>query len=141
MNRKTILIAFQDDQWISPLSTLFQGLGYRVETARVVSEMIRKIRKGEPQVVLLDDEMEGIKAWDLIPLLKRSPRVQIIGISSVESLTFLRRLRGAGIFYQAMKPVDLEEIRSAVACAFDKIEREHTKGGFFPSLVPNLVPA
>jgi DNA-binding NtrC family response regulator len=141
MNRKTILIAFQDDQWISPLSTLFQSLGYRVETARVVSEMIRKIRKGDTQVVLLDDEMEGIKAWDLIPLLKRSPRVQIIGISSVESLTFLRRLRGAGIFYQAMKPIDLEEIRSAVACAFDKIERERMKAAFFPSLVPNLVPA
>ena len=141
MNRKTILIAFQDDQWISPLSTLFQSLGYRVETARVVGEMIRKIRKGDTQVVLLDDEMEGIKAWDLIPLLKRSQKVQIIGISSVESLTFLRRLRGAGIFYQAMKPIDLEEIRSAVACAFDKIERERMKGGFFPSLVPNLVPA
>jgi DNA-binding NtrC family response regulator len=141
MNRKTILIAFQDDQWISPLSTLFQSLGYRVETARVVSEMIRKIRKGDTQVVLLDDEMEGIKAWDLIPLLKRSPRVQIIGISSVESLTFLRRLRGAGIFYQAMKPLDLEEIRSAVACAFDKIERERMKVGFIPSFVPNLVPA
>jgi hypothetical protein len=40
-----------------------------------------------------------------------------------------------------MKPLDLEEIRSAVACAFDKIERERMKGGFFPSLVPNLVPA
>jgi DNA-binding NtrC family response regulator len=103
--------------------------------------MIRKIRKGDTQVVLLDDEMEGIKAWDLIPLLKRSQKVQVIGISSVESLTFLRRLRGAGIFYQAMKPIDLEEIRSAVTCAFDKIERERMKGGFFPSLVPNLVPA
>jgi hypothetical protein len=40
-----------------------------------------------------------------------------------------------------MKPLDLEEIRSAVTCAFDKIERERMKGGFFPSLVPNLVPA
>jgi DNA-binding NtrC family response regulator len=141
MNRKTILIAFQDDQWIHPLTTLLQGLGYRVERVKAVSEMIRKIRKGDIQVVLLDDEMEGIKACDLIPLVKRSARVQIIGISSAQSLPFLRRLRGAGIFYQAMKPIDFEEIRSAVACAFDKIERERKREESFPSLIPSLVPA
>jgi hypothetical protein len=53
----------------------------------------------------------------------------------------VRRLRGAGIFYQAMKPVDLEEIRSAVECAFEKIERENLKEGFFSFLIPQMVPA
>jgi hypothetical protein len=40
-----------------------------------------------------------------------------------------------------MKPVDLEEIKSAVECAFDKIERETSKEGFFPFLIPRRVPA
>jgi hypothetical protein len=40
-----------------------------------------------------------------------------------------------------MKPVDLEEIRSAVECAFEKIERENLKEGFFSFLVPKMVPA
>jgi hypothetical protein len=40
-----------------------------------------------------------------------------------------------------MKPVDLEEIRSAVECAFEKIERENLREGLFPFFIPKLVPA
>jgi DNA-binding NtrC family response regulator len=143
MKSKTILIAYQDDLWARSLSTYFQSIGYRVEVARVVSEMIRRIRKGNVHVVLLDDEIEGVKACDVVPLLKKMNwKIQVIMISSEGSLSLARRLRGAGIFYQAMKPVDLEEIKSAVECAFDKIERENLKEeGFFSFLLPEMVPA
>jgi DNA-binding NtrC family response regulator len=140
--KKTILIAYQDDLWVRSLSTFFHGIGYKVETAKVVSDMIRKVRNGNIHVVLLDDEIEGVKACDLVPLFKKmTDRIQIIVISSEVSLGLVKRLRGAGIFYQAMKPVDLEEIRSAVECAFEKIEREKGKEGFFPFLIPGRVPA
>ena len=47
MKSKTILIAYQDDLWAKSLSTFFHGTGYRVETAKMVSEMIRKSSKWE----------------------------------------------------------------------------------------------
>ena len=142
MKTKTILIAYQDDLWARSLSTFFHGIGYRVETARMVSEMIRRVRKGSIQVVLLDDEIEGVKACDLVPLFKNiDDRIQIIVISSEAALGLVKRRRGAGICYQAMKPVDREEIKSAVECAFEKIEREKLKEGFFPFLIPRRVPA
>ncbi len=137
-----ILIAYQDDLGTKSLSTFFHGLGYRVEATRLMSEMIRKIRKGNTHVLLIDDEIEGVKACDVVPLLKNiNPKIQVIVISSEESLGLVKRLRGAGIFYQAMKPVDLGEIKSAVECAFGKIERENPKEGFFSFLSPELVPA
>jgi len=142
MKSKTILIAYQDDLWARSLSTFFHGIGYRVETAKMLSEMIRKVRKRNIHVVLLDDEMEGVKACDLVPLFKKiDEKIQVIVISSDLSLGLVKRLRGAGIFYQAVKPVDLEEIKSAVECAFQKIERENVKEGFFPFLIPRRVPA
>ena len=142
MKSKTILIAYQDDVWAKSLSSFFHGIGYRVETAKMVSEMIRKVRKGNIHVALLEDEMEGVKACDLVPLFKKiDDKIQVIVISSDLSIGLVKRLRGAGIFYQAMKPVDLEEIKSAVACAFEKIERENLKEGFFPFLIPRRVPA
>ena len=142
MKSKTILIAYQDDLWARSLSTFFHGIGYRVEMAKMVSEMIRKVRKGNIHVVLLDDEIEGVKACDLVPLFKKmDDKIQVIVVSSEASLGFVKRLRGAGIFYQAMKPIDLEEIKSAVECACEKIERESLKGGFFPFLIPGRVPA
>jgi DNA-binding NtrC family response regulator len=141
MKSKTILIAYQDDLWARSLSTFFHGIGYRVETARIVSEMIRRVRNGKIHVILLDEEIEGVKACDLVPLFKKiDDKIQIVVISSEVSLGLAKRLRGAGIFYQAMKPVDMEEIKSAVECAFEKIERESIKEGFFPFLIPRRVP-
>ena len=142
MKSKTILIVYQDRMLVSSLSTFLHDIGYQVETANRVSEMIRKIRKGHIAVVLLEDEIEGVKACDLVPLFRNiNERTQIIVISSEVSLGLIKRLRGAGIFYQAMKPVDLEEIQSAIRCAFEKIERENGKEGFFPFLIPRRVPA
>jgi hypothetical protein len=38
--------------------------------------------------------------------------------------------------------VDMEELKSAVECALDKIEREHlVREGFFAFLLPGEVPA
>lgn len=140
MKSKTILIAYPDEIGKRSLWTFFKNLRYRVEGARRVSEIIQKVQRGNIQVILLDDEIEGVKAYDLIPLLKKNPKVQVIVISSEESFGFVKRLRGAGIFYHAMKPVDLEEIRSAVECAFEKIERVSFKEEGFPFLVPRWVP-
>jgi len=142
MKSNTILIAHQDDVSARSLATHFHRMGYRVETAKMVSDMIRRMRNGDNQVVLLEDQLEGVKACDLVPVFKKiNSRIQVIVISSEESIGEVKRLRGAGIFYQAMKPIDLEEIRSAVDCAFQKIERENVKEGFFSFLVPSMVPA
>ncbi|MDI6764723.1 MAG: response regulator [Thermodesulfobacteriota bacterium] len=142
MQNKKILIAYQDDLWVRSLTTYFHGQGYRVEIVKALSEMIKKVRNDQHQVILLDDEIEGLKACDVVSLLKKvNSKIQVIMISSEESLRLVRRLRGAGIFYQAMKPVDMEEIRSAVECAFEKIERENEKEGFFSFLIPKLAPA
>jgi len=142
MKSKTILIAYQDDFLAKSVSASLHSSGYRVETAKIVSEMIRKVRGKNIHVVLLDDEIEGVKACDLVPLLKKiDDKIQVIGISSEAAIGLVKRLRGAGIFYQAMKPVDLEEIKSAVECAFEKIERENLREGYFPFLFPRRVPA
>ncbi len=126
MESKTILIAYQDDLWVRPLSTFFYEAGHRVETARLLSDMIRKVRSRNIDVILLDDEIEGVRACDIALLFKKiNDKIQVIVISSETSLKLVKRLRDAGIFYHAMKPVDLEEIKSAVACAFQKIEREN----------------
>ena len=60
MKSKTILITYQDDLGAQSLLTFFHGIGYRVETAKVVSEMIRRVRNGKIHVILLDDEVENL---------------------------------------------------------------------------------
>ncbi len=142
MESKSILIAYEDDLWSRSLVAFFHSLGYRVDTVKMMSQMIRRIRKENTHVVLIDDEIDGVKACEVVPLLKKiDPKIQIVVISSEGSIGSVRRLRGAGIFYQAMKPVDLEEIKSAVECAFEKVERENPKPRLFPFPTPEMVPA
>jgi len=138
MKSRKILITSQDDSCASKLSDILYG----AELARTVGDMIRQMKSGRFHVILLDEEVEGIKAVDLVPIVKKmNPKAQIVAISSEGSIESARRLRGAGIFYQAMKPVDMHEIKSAVSCAFDKIERENLSEGFFSFLMPRLAPA
>ena len=138
MSSKTILIACQDDRGAESLNTFFHGMGYRVETAKTLGELIRRVRNDSVHVLLLDDEIEGVGAWELVPLLKRINRgVQVIVISSEESVGGVRRLRGAGIFYQAMKPLDMGELESAVESALEKVRRESMREGVFSLLMPS----
>ncbi len=142
MKFETFLIIYKDDFWARSLVPFFHGRGYRVETAKAVGDMIRKVRNGNIHVVLMDDEIEGVKALDLVNLVKKiNSKTQIIVISSENSLGLAKQLREAGIFYQAIKPVDLEEIKSVVECAFKKVERENLEKGIFPFLIPKGVPA
>src|SRR4030066_291541 len=111
MKAKTILIAYQDDLWTRSLSSFLHPMGYKIETTKVMSEMIRKIREGNIHVILIDDEIERVKACDVVPLLKNiNPKIQIIVISSEESIPIAKRLRGTGFFYKAMKPADSVEV-------------------------------
>ena len=140
--KRTILISNRDDREIDSLSVFFRKMGYRVETAKRLVDVLDKVGSINIHVLLLDDEIEDVKAWDLIPLVKKmNPWLQVIMISSEESIDWVRRLRGAGIFYQAMKPVDMEEIKSAVACALEKIEKENLREGFFSLYIPKMLLA
>jgi len=143
MVSRRILVAYKDEQLGQSVLTYFQDAGYRVDAATMVSEVLRKVKGGAIEVVLMDDELEGIRAYDLVPVLKgMKGGVQVIVVSSEERLGFVKRLRGAGIFYHAMKPVDLQELKSAVECAFEKVEKERSVGrGFLSFLVPGRVPA
>ncbi len=138
MKSKRILIAYRDDIWARPLSAFFHELGYRVEMVTVVNQMVQRVLNGDIYVLLLDDDIEGRKACELVSLLKSiNRRVQAIVVSSQESLGVVRQLRSTGIFYLAMKPVDLEELKSAVECAFAKIQREGFVEGLFSFFVPS----
>jgi two-component system response regulator GlrR len=142
MGTKSLLIADQDDHWTEPLRAWLQEQGVQVDVVKGVSDLIRKVRGGNVSVVLMGDELEGIRTSDLVSLIRGiRDDLQVIVVSAEASLGWVRRLRGAGIFYQALKPVDHEEIRAAVQCAFKKAEKERLREAFFPFLVQGGVPA
>ncbi len=65
MESKNVFIAYQDPSWLEPLSNVLESRGYSLESSQVLSEVLRWVRCKSESVLLLDDEMEGIKASDL----------------------------------------------------------------------------
>jgi len=76
------------------------------------------------------DRLSGMKAYEMIPLVKEiNPRVPIIVMSADSSVELAQRIRHEGVFFYAMKPLDGDEIESAVESAFKKLTHETQSWG------------
>ncbi|MDX9710195.1 MAG: response regulator [Trichloromonas sp.] len=121
---RTLLIADQDSASREEMRKLMAAEGYQIRMANSVVEVLRDALKNQAQVLLLGMEFENMLAVELIPLVKKcSKDLMIILVSDEDSLPLLRKVRGEGIFYHALRPVtaeDKEELRLAVRCAFEK---------------------
>lgn len=117
-----ILIVDEDKDCRKQMAELFIDAGYNVTVTNSIASALYGVLKKTAQVVVLGTKFDELGAGDIIPLLKRCNRnLPIILIAADTSLGLLRKLRGEGIFYHALKPVDAkdqEELRQAVHCAF-----------------------
>jgi len=125
-----ILIVDEDKDSRNRLAEIFVDEGYDVTLTSSVASALCGVLKKTAQVVVLGSKTDEMDAADIIPLLKQCKRnLPIILIASDTSIGLLRKLRGAGVFYHAMKPLDTEdceEIRQAVHCAFKNLHPNGT---------------
>lgn len=124
-----LLIAVQDVECRKQMAQMLIEAGYSVVITGSAADAVDGILKNTAQVILLGGTFDELSATELIPLLKKcNRRVNIILVSADTSLPLMRKLRGEGIFYHALRPVDVndrEEIHRAVQCAFDQLKQNH----------------
>lgn len=120
-----LLIVDEDMDCRKQMAEMFIEAGYNVVVTNSVANALYGILKKTAQVVLLGTKFDELTAVELIPLLKQCNRkLTIILVAADTTLPLIRKLRGEGIFYHALKPVDAEdreEIRLAVHCAFKNL--------------------
>ena len=123
---KTVLIADTNEEDRESLSIALASEGYKVETAIASSEMIQKLHdNSDVGVIIMDVNMPGVRAYEVIPIVKKiNRRIPVIVMSSDNSIDLARKVRQAGIFFYAMKPLNIEEMKLVVRDAFKKISRE-----------------
>lgn len=126
MQEPGLLIVDEDIECRMQMMDMFIEDGYRVTVTNSIAGALYDILKKTAQVVLLGTKFEEFTAADIIPLLKQcNHKLAIIVVTANESLPQVRKLRSEGIFYLALKPVDMndrEEIRQAVQCAFKTLQ-------------------
>ena len=142
MEEGTILIASSDEPLAEYLYHQVNGLGWNVSRLAGFSELIHQVREREDQILILDSALEGIPAFDLLPLIKKSnPGLPVISLGEDASLESSKRVRLQGIFFLAMKPIDPEEIRAAAGDAIRMLkQREQRRNQNMAKVIPIQTP-
>jgi NADH:ubiquinone oxidoreductase subunit E len=125
MEEGNVLIATNDEPLGEYLYHQINSLGWTVSRTGMFSELLRKLKEEEADILLLDSSLEGIPSFDLLPLIKKSnPGLPVIALSDDSSLEMSKRVRLQGIFFLAMKPIDPTEIRTAVGDAIRMLNQK-----------------
>ncbi len=128
MEQGTILIASSDEPFGEYLFLQLADFHWTIFRVHTVSEILRRLRAEQGDLLLLDSNVEGIPAYDLMPLIKKiNPTLPIIALSDDPSLELAKRVREEGIFFQAMKPIDPPEIHMAVGDAIKMLGQQRRK--------------
>lgn len=119
-----ILIADANEKDREVLADLFSKEGYQVELARSGQEVIRKVQDIKINILIMNVELQGMKGYEVVPIVKRfAPDLLVIMTSSDSSIGVAKRVREEEVFYYCIKPIDLDEIKLVVKEAFAKIGR------------------
>ena len=125
MEEGNVLIATNDEPLGEYLYHQINGLGWAVSRTGMFSELLRKLKEEEADILVLDSSLEGIPSFDLLPLIKKSnPGLPVIALTDDSSLEMSKRVRLQGIFFLAMKPIDPAEIRTAVGDAIRMLNQK-----------------
>ena len=120
-----VLIADQDRESRETLADFLLRENFSVDTTSVASEVIQKIQNAKIDVLIMDVELKGMKGYEIISILKKiDPQLCIIVTSGNLSLELARKIWEQGIFFYAVKPLDLKEIRLAVNDALKKLTKK-----------------
>ncbi|KPK73842.1 hypothetical protein AMJ87_00575 [candidate division WOR_3 bacterium SM23_60] len=92
-----------------------RNLGYKTEAIEQTNILLRKIKNDLIDILILAVDAWGGGRFELIPLIKKLRRsLPIIAISGDDSLETATKVREQGVFFYALKPLDVHEIDIAV---------------------------
>ncbi len=116
-----ILLAGSDTEEMAALRECLSPAPWELRTVEKHEEVIEMIRAGRADVLITGIDVLGMKAYDLIPEVKKlGSNIPIIVACADPSLDLARKIREFGIFFYLMEPFDPEEVRAAVRDAVRK---------------------
>lgn len=116
-----ILILDTDQKAVHQLNECLTKEGYEVLHVEEPSQMLEKVKNNQADAIILAVETRGIKAYDLIPVIKKMNRcIPIIVTSLDDSIEVAARVREQGVFFYAIKPLDMKEIKLVIRNALSR---------------------
>jgi CheY-like chemotaxis protein len=134
--RQTLLIHGVASSWGGRVAELVRDgfethlLGLNVEP-KAVAEMARRNRA----VVIVDLELRLTRGMETIAACRRSSAgTPLVVIADSPSVELARSIRRSGVFYLALSPVSMDELRRILEDAFDVLGSKRSATSFYDGL-------
>jgi putative two-component system response regulator len=104
-----------------PLSKFLTARGYEVQAAESASQALELLRRTKFDLMLCDIRMPGLSGVELVPqALAADPELAIVMLTAVNDAPTATEVLSAGALDYLMKPVELDDLASAVARALHR---------------------
>ena len=95
------------------------GYNYELEPAGNASEAVAALRRGRPDLILLDSQMEGLNGLALLKQVRTlDPTIPVIVITGKQPTKAAAEVVSAGVFAYVPKPCEFQQLEHLVALAF-----------------------
>ena len=126
MNKKTILLA-EDDESVRLVTTKsLQDEGYKVESAETLKTLWMLIEEGKGNILISDVMMPDGELFDILPqITELRPELPVIVISAKNNLETAISATQKGAYEYLPKPFDLDELNQLIRKAL--LRRDNNK--------------
>ena len=121
-----ILIVDDQPEMLQLLGMAFEEQGYEIEVAQTAKTTLKKIKQGQPDLVILDIMLPGMSGVEICKLLRSDPKTANLPIVLLSALADVEtKIAGlqAGADEYITKPVDPREMVARVVALLERTER------------------
>jgi DNA-binding NtrC family response regulator len=95
------------------------GYNYELEPASNAAEAVAALRRGRPDLILLDPQMKGLNGLALLKQVRTIDRsIPVIVITGTQASSVIAEALSAGVFAYAPKPCDFQQLEHLIALVF-----------------------
>jgi len=117
---RKILLADDKPHVLELLSVALENEGYRILAVNNGKEAIARVKKEEPQVVLLDIRMPDMDGVEVLRQIKEiNKAINVIMMTAYGAMDTVVEAMKLGAYDYIIKPIDLEELKSLVKGALE----------------------
>lgn len=117
---KRILIIDPDPRERRHLAQLLKSEDYHIETARNLSEAIKKVSEGSFDCLVIDTHLPEMKGYEAVSILKNlDPGLKVIMTTKKNTKRLEAKVRQQDIFFYFIKSFGEDELKLAIKNAFE----------------------
>ena len=115
MSNKTILMLDDDKHVLEVCTIILETIGYRIEVSETSHDIIEKVEKVKPDLILMDNWIPKIGGIEATRLLKSHPSFRDIPVIYLSANTDIQLLaEEAGADNYLAKPFDLDRLLDTI---------------------------